>query len=246
MRLQRPTFPPFSLLTGQGWPSSGQGWPLSGQGWPSSGQGWPRLVTLWPRLATLWPRLAKLWPGLATLWPRLAKAGQALAKAGQALARAGQALARAGHSLAKAGQALAKAGHSLAKAGQALAKARAARWAAARCGCSCACLVMCGGRAARPTGSSAAQGAGMRSALHVRLCARPARMFPCGEGRAYVFTLRAWAGAGGGVVSPRSDVGWSSARRGRARRGPCRHRVAAKEKESPSNGQRILPVHPED
>ena len=67
---------------------------------------------------------------------------------------------------------------------------RAARWAAARCGCSCACLVMCGGRAARPTGSSAAQGAGMRSALHVRLCARPARMFPCGEGRAYVFTLR--------------------------------------------------------
>ena len=68
-----------------------------------------------------------------------------------------------------------------------------------------------GGRAARPTGSSAAQGAGMRTALHVRLCARPARMFPCGEGRAYVFTLRARAGAGGGVVSPRSDAGWSSA-----------------------------------
>ena len=41
--------------------------------------------------------------------------------------------------------------------------------------------------------------------------ARLARMFPCGEGRAYVFTLRARAGAGGGVVSPRSDVGWSSA-----------------------------------
>ena len=48
--------------------------------------------------------------------------------------------------------------------------------------------------------------------------ARLARMFPCGEGRAYVFTLRARAGAGGGVVSPRSDVGWSSAWRGRARR----------------------------
>ena len=41
--------------------------------------------------------------------------------------------------------------------------------------------------------------------------ARLARMFPCGEGRAYVFTLRARAGAGGGVVSPRSDAGWSSA-----------------------------------
>ena len=58
---------------------------------------------------------------------------------------------------------------------------------------------------------SAAKGAGMRSALHVRLCARPARMFPCGEGRAYVFTLRARAGAGGGAVSPRSDARWSSA-----------------------------------
>ena len=95
---------------------------------------------------------------------------------------------------------------------------RAARWAAARCGWLSACLVVCGGRSARPTGSSAAQGAGMRSALHVRLCARLARMFPCGEGRAYVFTLRARAGAGGGVVSPRSDVGWSSAWRGRARK----------------------------
>ena len=41
--------------------------------------------------------------------------------------------------------------------------------------------------------------------------ARLARMFPCDEGRAYVFTLRARAGAGGGVVSPRSDAGWSSA-----------------------------------
>ena len=38
---------------------------------------------------------------------------------------------------------------------------RAARWAAACCGWSCACLMVCGGRAARPTGSSAAQGAGM-------------------------------------------------------------------------------------
>ena len=64
------------------------------------------------------------------------------------------------------------------------------------------------------------------------VCARPARMFPCGEGRAYVFTLRARAGAGGGVVSPRSDVGWSSAWRGRARKEALpRHRVAAKEKE---------------
>ena len=71
--------------------------------------------------------------------------------------------------------------------------------------------MVCGGRAARPTGSSAAQGASMRSALHVRLLRGAARMFPCGEGRAYVFTLRARAGAGGGVVSPRSDVGWSSA-----------------------------------
>ena len=88
---------------------------------------------------------------------------------------------------------------------------RAARWAAACCGWSCACLMVCGGRAARPTGSSAAQGAGMRSALHVRLCARLACMFPCDEGRAYVFTLRARAGAEGGAVSPRSDAGWSSA-----------------------------------
>ena len=88
---------------------------------------------------------------------------------------------------------------------------RAARRAAACCGWLCACLVVCGGRSARPTGSSAAQGAGMRSALHVRLCARLARKFPCGEGRAYVFTLRARAGAEGGAVSPRSDARWSSA-----------------------------------
>ena len=88
---------------------------------------------------------------------------------------------------------------------------RAARRAAACCGWSRACLMVCGGRSARPTGSSAAQGAGMRSALHVRLCARLARKFPCGEGRAYVFTLRARAGAEGGAVSPRSDAGWSSA-----------------------------------
>ena len=86
---------------------------------------------------------------------------------------------------------------------------RAARWAAARCGWLCACLMVCGGRSARPTRSSAAQGAGMRSAsaLHVRLCARLARMFPCDEGRAYVFTLRARAGAEGGAVSPRFDAG---------------------------------------
>ena len=41
--------------------------------------------------------------------------------------------------------------------------------------------------------------------------ARLARMFPCGEGRAYVFTLRARAGAEGGAVSPRSDARWASA-----------------------------------
>ena len=62
--------------------------------------------------------------------------------------------------------------------------------------------------------------------------ARLARMFPCGEGRAYVFTLRARAGAEGGAVSPRSDVGWSSAWRGRARRRPCRHRVAREGKKT--------------
>ena len=94
--------------------------------------------------------------------------------------------------------------------GDAALAGRAARRAAACCGWSRACLMVYGGRAARPIRSSAAQGAGMR-ALHVRLCARPARMFPCGEGRAYVFTLRARAGAGGGVVSPRSDADWSSA-----------------------------------
>ena len=63
--------------------------------------------------------------------------------------------------------------------------------------------------------------------------ARLARMFPCGEGRAYVFTLRARAGAEGGAVSPRSDAGCGLRRGegGRAER-PCRHRVAAKEKSS--------------
>ena len=38
---------------------------------------------------------------------------------------------------------------------------RAARWAAARCGWLSVCLVVCGGRSARPTRSSAAQGASM-------------------------------------------------------------------------------------
>ena len=61
---------------------------------------------------------------------------------------------------------------------------RAARWAAARCGWLSACLVVCGGRSARPTSSSAAQGVGMWSALYVRLWARLALMFPCDEGRA--------------------------------------------------------------
>ena len=65
--------------------------------------------------------------------------------------------------------------------------------------------------------------------------ARLARMFPCGEGRACVFTLRARAGAEGGAVSPRSDVGWSSAWRGRARREalpPSRCREGKKESNS--------------
>ena len=61
---------------------------------------------------------------------------------------------------------------------------RAARWAAARCGWLCACVMVCGGRSARPSRSSAARGAGMWSALHVMLWARLARMFPCVEGRA--------------------------------------------------------------
>ena len=61
---------------------------------------------------------------------------------------------------------------------------RAARWAAARCGWLCACEMVCGGRSARPSRSSAARGAGMWSALHVMLWARLARMFPCVEGRA--------------------------------------------------------------
>jgi hypothetical protein len=104
---------------------------------------------------------------------------------------------------------------------------RAARWAAACCGWSCACLMVCGGCAARSTGPSAAQGASMPMRAACEAAARLARMFPCGEGRAYVFTLRARAGVEGGAVSPRSDAGWSSACRGRARRRPCRHRVAA-------------------
>ena len=94
----------------------------------------------------------------------------------------------------------------------ALVKARRAKKdKAARCGWLCACLVVCGGRATRPTGSSAAQGASMPMRAACGASARLARMFPCDEGRAYVFTLRARAGAEGGAVSPRSDVGWSSA-----------------------------------
>ena len=66
--------------------------------------------------------------------------------------------------------------------------------------------------------------------------ARLARMFPCNEGRAYVFTLRARAGAGGGVVSPRSDAGWSSACRGRARKeGLAPSRCEKKKKRMASN-----------
>ena len=107
---------------------------------------------------------------------------------------------------------------------------RAARWVAACCGCSCACLMVYGGRAARPTGSSAAQGASMRSALHVRLlrgwrvcfrAVRDARMCSrCGRGRA---RGAAWSHRGPTSVGLRRDEG------GRAER-PCRHRVAAKEK----------------
>ena len=110
---------------------------------------------------------------------------------------------------------------------------RAARWAAACCGWSCACLMVCGGRAARPTGSSAAQGASMRSALHVRLlrgwrvcfrAVRDARMCSrCGRGRA--------RGAARSHRGPTS-VGLRRGEGGRAER-RCRHRVAAKEKESP-------------
>ena len=81
---------------------------------------------------------------------------------------------------------------------------RAARWAAARCGWLCAREMVCGGRSARPSRSAAARGAGMWSALHVMLWARLARMFPCVEGRASVFTLWARAGAEGGADSPRS------------------------------------------
>ena len=88
---------------------------------------------------------------------------------------------------------------------------RAARRAAACCGWSRACLMVYGGRAARPTRSSAAQGAGMPMRAAYEAAARLARKFPCGEGRAHVFTLRARAGAEGGAVSPRSDAGWSSA-----------------------------------
>ena len=109
---------------------------------------------------------------------------------------------------------------------------RAARRAAACCGWSRACLMVCGGRSARPTGSSAAQGASMRSALHVwllrgwRVCfraMRDARMCSrCGRGRA---RGAAWSHRGPTSVGLRRDEG------GRAKR-PCRHRVAAKEKES--------------
>ena len=90
--------------------------------------------------------------------------------------------------------------------------------------------MVCGGRAARSTGPSAAQGASMPMRAACEAAARLARMFPCGEGRAYVFTLRARAGAEGGAVSPRSDAGWSSACRGRARKSLAAMR-AAKEKE---------------
>ena len=108
---------------------------------------------------------------------------------------------------------------------------RAARRAAACCGWSRACLMVYGGRAARPTGSSAAQGASMRSALHVRLlrgwrvcfrAVRDARMCSrCGRGRA---RGAAWSHRGPTSVGLRRDEG------GRAKR-PCRHRVAAKEKD---------------
>ena len=81
---------------------------------------------------------------------------------------------------------------------------RAARWAAARCGWLCAREMVCGGRSARPSRSAAARGAGMWSALYVRLLRGWRAKFPCGEGRAYVFTLWARAGAEGGADSPRS------------------------------------------
>ena len=68
---------------------------------------------------------------------------------------------------------------------------RAARWAAARCGWLCAREMVCGGRSARPSRSAAARGAGMWSALYVRLLRGWRAKFPCNEGRAQVFTL--WA-----------------------------------------------------
>jgi len=61
---------------------------------------------------------------------------------------------------------------------------RAARWAAARCGGLCAREMVCGGRSARPSRSAAARGAGMWSALYVRLLRGWRAKFPCGEGRA--------------------------------------------------------------
>ena len=61
---------------------------------------------------------------------------------------------------------------------------RAARWAAARCGWLCAREMVCGGRSARPSRSAAARGAGMWSALYVRLLRGWRAKFPCVEGRA--------------------------------------------------------------
>ena len=43
----------------------------------------------------------------------------------------------------------------------------------------------------------------MRAACEA--AARLARKFPCGEGRAHVFTLRARGGAEGGAVSPKKE-----------------------------------------
>ena len=64
--------------------------------------------------------------------------------------------------------------------------------------------MVCGGRSARPSRSAAARGSGMWSALYVRLLRGWRAKFLCGEGRAYVFTLWARAGAEGGADSPRS------------------------------------------
>ena len=109
---------------------------------------------------------------------------------------------------------------------------RAARWAAACCGWSCACLMVCGGRAARPTGSSIAQGASMPMRAACEAAARLACKVSVRRGTRVCVHAVGAGGRGGrrGLTAVR--VGWSSAWRGRACRRPCRHRVHAREKKT--------------